>query len=56
MASLGQSSEVLYHVTNFLIGMTPSKYCRQHSRPTLVARATEKETGTGVSVSVCECL
>lgn len=55
MASLGQSSEVLYHVTSFLTGMPPSKYSTQHSRPTLVARAAEKETGTGVSVSVCEC-
>lgn len=54
MASLGQSSEVLYHVTSFLTGMAPSKNAGQHSRPTLVARATEKETGTSVSVSVCE--
>lgn len=52
MASLGHSLEVLYHIFSLLRGMAPLKYSRQHSRPTLVPRAMEKE-GAGVPVSVC---
>lgn len=52
-ARMGHSAEVLYHVFSLLTGMAPLKYSWQHSRPTLVARATETQTGAGVSVSVC---
>lgn len=52
MASLGQSSEVLYQCASLLRGTAPLKYFTQHSRPTLVARTTEKQAGTDVSVSV----
>lgn len=55
MASLGHSLEVLYHIFSLLRGMAPLKYSRQHSRPTLVPRAMEKE-GAGVPVSVCVCV
>lgn len=53
MASLGHSAEVLYHPVSLLSGMAPLKYSRQHSRPTLVARAVERG---GRSRCVCECL
>lgn len=43
MASLGHSAEVLCQVASFLKGMAPLKYSRQHSRPTLVARAAKEE-------------
>lgn len=69
MASLGHSGEVLYQVISLLRGMTPLKYSRQHSRPTLVARATKKDGRSGracehlhmrvsvcVRLSVCLCV
>lgn len=59
MALLVHSSEVLYHATSFREGMAPLKYSRQHSRPTLVPRATEGGAGAvclGVCVCLCVCL